>query len=158
MLSRTEKASKYVVYRSFTKIKYLNLIYLFYNYVCNVYLGCTEKQLGIGLCAQSCIFINMYFCSWFWVEAMTCFRQSVSPFGADTYKAIESPFQLPQFECQFFFIHLPFLSLNMLEASPEDGGKIQSGHFQAGMILLHMLGSWSNSWELPVCYRKIGKL
>lgn len=151
-----------MIYSCSTKIKCtLSLIYLFCNNVCNVCLGCTESQLGISLWA---VFLSVCIsdCGCELRQWLVLFLSLESELilGNQCHhlkQILQCHWELLPASSAWvpvFLIHLPFLYLNMREASPKDDERIQSG--QAEVILLHVLGSWSNPWQLLLCYRKEG--
>lgn len=154
-----------MTYCCFTKIKYtLDLIYLFCiitHVMCTWAAQKHSWELAFELYFYQCIFLVVAV-SW----------------GDDLYLSLESELILGNQCChlkqvlQHYWDPLPVSSLSASFSHSStflvlkyDGGFTWGwwedsvwADFQAEVILLHMLGSWSNSWQLPCCYRKRGKL
>lgn len=128
MLLKIEKACKYVIYNCLKKkniyIYTLNLIYLFYSYMCNMYSCWTEVWPGIGLSVQSIYVFNQYLPLVVVPEPRQWLLSVTS--GSRCHQAMQSPFHLPLCWVLVFVIHLPSSCCRMPEAAPEDGRKIWS--------------------------------
>lgn len=132
----------------------MNLIYLFYSYMCNMYSCWAEVWPGTGLSVQSIYVFNQYLPLVVVPEPRQWLLSVTS--GSRCHQATQSPFHLPLCWVLFFVIHLPSSCCHMPEAAPEDGRKILV--FPAWMILLPSQASWNNLWHIPVCWGQRGKL
>lgn len=134
MLSRIEKASKYITYCCFTKIKYtLDLIYLFciiMHVMCTWAAQKHSWELAFELYFYQCVFLVVAVS---WGDDLYLSLQSELILGNQCHHLKQvlqhywDPLPVSSAWVPVFLIHLPFLYLNMMEASPEDDGRIQSG-------------------------------